>query len=142
MQGLASFTFKFLGASIIFLLLFMTFITAMDVSITTSKIMANAELAQQDLARNNGFSTTSLDMFNELYEEIIGRSECFQSAEITEPAADDYRQYGEIHEMVVEASFDIMGWVLNSTVDSADRGNVWTTDLRFEYRVPCLRYMK
>ena len=155
MGSLVTFVFKFIGASLILFLLLTTTITVVDMVTTTSKIMAISDLVMQEVARNNGLSREADDLFRGMYAEVVGFSESFIDGSIRFNTPQLWTggllNYGDLADIDIEVDYDMFAFLIGRSVQHGTGGasNVEMTQiffpvstLRWQYSVPCLRYIK
>jgi hypothetical protein len=133
--------------------LLITVITITDTLVTTSKIMATSELIRQEVIRNNYLSSEAGTVFDLMLYDAVSRSTTFRRADIDQPAINGApKQYGEIENIRISARYAVFAWFLGESIDdgTADYRATATVfrmsspelTMNWEYRVPCLRYIK
>ena len=161
------FVFKLIGVTIVALIIFDTATMLSDAFITNNRIQAQANLMQQEIAKNNYMSKEAHDMFKGKllpsgestgFQRISDLSKVYgairfnyqndlnafrgglDSSVYDIDSVDKIKDYGEFQTLVIAARFN--PWQFYYSL-----GNVFTREeshnyITYTYTIPCLRYLK
>lgn len=154
MHKVVSWVFKFIGISILLMILLDVSLMIFDAYTTNSRIQAQAALMQTELAKNNYLPDDAVAVFqgdatsqsgfysiserSRVYGDITfkvmdGNTEC--------NGTDNIGNYGDFRTLVIEADFNPWGYVISSNVSHIAK-NTTNSKITYRYTVPCLRYLK
>lgn len=165
MHRMISTVFKILALSMLFMLILDTSLLVIEIVSTHSRVSNLAGIMQMEVARNNCMPTAMVETFEEALNEIENGSTLMDkfgthgdglnyiktnmdsdlgSIDSLEP--DNAKDYGEFTDLVVEVELHPTYAYYNSNRTGANSSWLNTVDkemiLKYEYRVPCLRYLK
>lgn len=166
MEKLVVTVFKILGFSIILMMLLDISFTLIDTYNVYMKVSNVGNLMQNEVARHNGLPEGAMaDTFGEMLVDIAERSRVvdgvganFESS-VTSSTVDvkfddtDYqgyecltssiKNYGEMCDLTIRVRINTLGYAMpNAKMDNFRRVTLGNSVLVFNYRVPCLRYLK
>lgn len=152
MHKVVSWVFKFMGISIILMLLLDMSLMLFDIITTTNRIQSQASFMQMELAKNNYISEEANEIFEgtddtDGFAYISSKSRVFDNIAYNYQDLDknEIGQYGDFKTLKITADFNPWGYVVNPRVYAeADNGLkvVHHSNIEFTYTVPCLRYLK
>lgn len=152
MHKVISWVFKFMGISIILMLLLDTSLMLFDIVTTTNRIQSQASFMQMELAKNNYISEEANTIF-EGTEDTDGFAFISAKSRVFDNIAYNYQdldkaeigQYGDFKTLRITADFNPWGYIISPKIyANADKGlkEVHHGNVEFTYTVPCLRYLK
>lgn len=159
MHRLVSTVFKVLVLSMLFMLILDTSLLVIEIISVHSKVSNLTGIMQMEVAKNNCMPTVMVDTFEEALNDIENGSTLMDkfgssgdslnyittnmSSDLTPTNAGEY---GDFVDLVVEVELHPTYAYYNPNRTGTDSGMLKNMDremtLRYEYSVPCLRYLK
>ena len=165
MHRLISTVFKVLALSMLFMIILDTSLLIVEIVSTHSRVSNLTGIMQMEVARNNCMPTTMADTFEDALNEIENGSTLMDkfgthgdslnyiktnmksdlgSVDSLKPA--NAKDYGQFVDLVVEVELHPTYAYYNPNRTDANASWLKVADaemvLKYEYRVPCLRYLK
>lgn len=152
MHRLVATTFKILMLSMLFMFLLDTSLLIVEIIGIHSKVSNITGTMQTELSRNNYMPTPMANAFTEFLVEIANRSTIMNGANdvttnFSELTADNAGEYGDTRELEVTMTLHPTFAYYNPNRTESNsawlgRGTPLDITLKYEYTVPCLRYLK
>lgn len=156
MHRVVGFVFKFLGITVISLILFDAILMLMDTYITQSRVQAQATLMQQELAKNNYISEKADEVFRGSVTEVGGKktgsgfayiedlSKVYTSIDYNydELNEDNIGNYGDFKTLKITCDLNTWIYTFNGKFDGGLNRLDHNVTVTYTYVVPCLRYLK
>lgn len=154
MHRMVSFVFKLIGITMVLLIVADTAFMLVDAYTTNSRIQAQANLMQMEIAKNNYMSDAAIQMFKgEVITDSVGNttgtgfayishlSNVYQQIEFNETEVNQVKDYGDYHKLVITAVITPWHYHTTGRMDSLTKVEN-TSTINYTYTVPCLRYLK
>lgn len=151
MHKLISTTFKILICSMLFMFLLDTTLLLVEIISIHSRVSNMTGIMQTELARNNFMPTNMANSFEEFLTDIAESSTIMTASDVRtnfgELTADNAKEYGEIQDLKVYMTIHPGFVYYNSNRNDANQSWLGRRDpinytLSYEFKVPCLRYLK
>ena len=152
MEKLVSTTFKILILSMLFMFLLDTSLLLVEIISIHTKVANLTGIMQTEVARNNYMPDEMADTFTDFLEEIAQNSNIMEPSDVdtnfySQLSASDAGDYGDILDLNVYMTIHPAFAYYNPRRTEADktwlkRGSPLDITLKYEYKVPCLRYLK
>lgn len=141
--------FKVLGMSVILMVVLDTALMMFDAFSTLNKIQTVADTIQQDISRQNCLTTQAETIFDTALSDLDARSNVFSNIVIKKTGLADslsptnVKNYGDLHKLEITAQVHPLVYsIQGTTTDSWLKEVALFYEMKFEYDVPCLRYLK
>lgn len=153
MEKLVSTTFKIIFISILFSFLLDTSLLLVQIIGVHTKVSNLTGIMQTEISRNNYMPGNMADAFNAFFDEIVDNNPRIMKDNSIQPnfgelTESDAKDYGEIQNLRIDVYlYPIFGY-LNKNITADGQGwfersaSSFDMHLVYEYKVPCLRYLK
>jgi hypothetical protein len=152
MEKLVSTTFKILILSMLFMFLLDTSLLLVEIISIHTKVSNLTGIMQTEVARNNYMPDEMADTFVEFLEDIAKNSTIMTERDVdtnfySSLTASDAGDYGDILDLNVYMTIHPSFAYYNPKRTATDmtwlkKGTPLDITLKYEYKVPCLRYLK
>lgn len=151
MEKIVSITFKTLALSMLFMFLLDTSLLVVEIISIHSKVSNMTGTMQTELARNNYMPENMAETFTEFLVDIADSSSIMTeddvSTNFSSLTADNAKEYGEIQDLEVSMTLHPAFAYYNPKRTPENQSFLMRNDpiemkLEYNYKVPCLRYLK
>lgn len=156
MHRVVAWVFKFIGISIMLMILFDTGLVITDAFITNGRIQAQANLMQLELAKNNYLSEEAMDTFEGYYvdyddgthegaglQNVVGLSKVYTDITFNRKELKEIKNYGDYHTLKIDATFTPWHYYFSGVVNGEGFKKIMGESvIHYVFTVPCLRYIK
>ena len=159
MHRMISTVFKVLALSMLFMLILDTSLLVVEIVSTHSRVSNLTGIMQMEVARNNCMPTALVETFENALNDIENGSTLMDKFGTngdglnyittnmeTDLSPDNVKDYGQFIDLVVEVKLHPTYAYYNPNRNGTNDSWLNTVDsemtLKYEYRVPCLRYLK
>lgn len=154
---MVSFVFKLIGISIMAMIIMDTSIMLVDAFTTNGRVQAQANLMEQEIAKNNYLPATAATTFYGYYTEypdgtsegtgfayIEGLSNVYTDITFNDEELLEVKNYGEYQTLKIDATINPWHYYFSGVVRNGEgiRKVESTSVIHYVYTIPCLRYLK
>lgn len=156
MHRVVAWVFKFIGISIMLMILMDTGIMLADAFTTNGRIQAQANLMQMEIAKNNYLSDEAANAFvgtsssgstvGTGFKRIVELSKVYKEIKFNSGAVtgsvSEVKNYGDYHVLKITATINPWHYYFSGHVNGGIRKIAKESTIVYTFTIPCLRYMK